>query len=159
MSLNFLCQPGGGALAFFRDLRPREMAACPRLWCQDRFLVLPLLRKAGSITSPSRGFLPSHFFKFLMLPVLFLLFHWLLFFYPLFIFCGSVLPFFSLHTQPHAPWLTSSICTVIATTYIQLPNGHAPLDRQWAFQWQTAPRAKQYLFAQTGYSFCISSLG
>ena len=57
MSQNFLCQPGGGALAFFRDLRPREMAACPRLCCQDRLLVLPLLRNAGSITSPSLGFL------------------------------------------------------------------------------------------------------
>ena len=69
------------------------------------------------------------------------------------VFCDSVLPFFSLHTQPHAPWLTSSICPVLATTYIQLPNGHPPLDRQWALQWQTAPRAKHYLFAQTGYSF------
>lgn len=63
------------------------------------------------------------------------------------IFCGSVLSFFSLHTQPHAPWLTSSICPVLATTYIQLPNGHPPLDRKWALQWQTAPRAKHYLFA------------
>lgn len=38
MSRNFLCQPGECALAFFRDLRPREMAACPRLCCQDRLL-------------------------------------------------------------------------------------------------------------------------